>query len=165
MAAQLHSHTTATALRRYKPGNDEKLNENVADFLELVNNWFDIMNSYTPSASVITKQPYGKHFERQNELLDTIKTTFLTMRAITKNALQIFQKGAIISITSLQNLYKDLKEQYGISYILTHRLNQDCLENLFCQVTNIHFHYFLWLLFQFGDYLNNYLRVRISLHY
>lgn len=56
------------------------------------------------------------------------------MRVISKNSLQIFQKGAIISTTSVQHLFQDLKERYGISYILTHRLNQDCLENLFSQV-------------------------------
>lgn len=33
--------------------------------------------------------------------------------------------------TSLKLLFDDLKSQYGISYLLTYRLNQDVLENFF----------------------------------
>jgi hypothetical protein len=48
--------------------------------------------------------------------------------------MQVFQKGIIISCTSIQALYTKLVEKYNISYILTHRLNQDSLENLFSQL-------------------------------
>lgn len=51
-----------------------------------------------------------------------------------RESLQIFQKGILLSIKSLKALYCDLKKENGFSYILTHRLNQDCLENLFSQV-------------------------------
>lgn len=134
LAAQLMSNTTATALKRYLPGPNKQLAANVADFIDIINKWFDIMNSYIPSATLITKLPYGKKLEIQDEVLEKAKQLFRTMRARSKNALQIFQKGAIISTISLQKLFTDLKERYGIHYILTHRLNQDCLENLFCQV-------------------------------
>lgn len=50
-----------------------------------------------------------------------------------RNALQTFQKGILLSIKSLKALYRDLHEM-GITFILTHRLNQDCLENFFSQV-------------------------------
>lgn len=134
LAAQLMSNTTATALKRYLPGEDKELAKNVGDFFQMINIWFDILNSYSPSASVQTKRPYGTNFENQNQILNTAIETFKSMRVISKNSLQIFQKGAIISTTSVQHLFQDLKERYGISYILTHRLNQDCLENLFSQV-------------------------------
>lgn len=136
LAAQLMSHTTATALKRYLPGSNKELARNVGDFFDLISKWFDIMNSYTPSAKVITKVPFGRNLQDQMEILNEIKQTFKTMRVISKNCLQIFQKGIIISTTSLQDLYKELSVKHGISYILTHRLNQDCLENLFAQVNN-----------------------------
>lgn len=66
-------------------------------------------------------------------------TTIQTMKCYDKDknlreSLQIFQKGILLSIKSLKALYCDLKKENGFSYILTHRLNQDCLENLFSQV-------------------------------
>lgn len=51
-----------------------------------------------------------------------------------QNSLQIFQKGILMSITSLKLLRTKMYEKFGFTYILTHRLNQDCLENFFCQV-------------------------------
>ena len=64
-----------------------------------------------------------------------------------------FQKGIILTNTSLQQLFPYLKQKYGnnfdISYIMTARLNQDILENFFhisepwVQVTTNHQHYSL----------------------
>lgn len=39
-----------------------------------------------------------------------------------------------MSITSLQSLYADLQSEFECKYILTHRLNKDCLESFFSQV-------------------------------
>ena len=41
-----------------------------------------------------------------------------------------FQKGIICSIKAVLQLWSDLKEE-GFSYLLTHKLNQDCIENFF----------------------------------
>jgi hypothetical protein len=51
-----------------------------------------------------------------------------------KRTIQTFQKGVLLSITSLKYLRNDLNELYGTSYILTHMLNQESLENLFGQL-------------------------------
>lgn len=65
--------------------------------------------------------------------------TIETMKCFNKkqelqNCLQIFQKGILMSITSLKDLRKQMNESFDLKYILTHRLNQDCLENFFTQV-------------------------------
>lgn len=39
--------------------------------------------------------------------------------------------GIIVSNTSLKSLFIDMGETYGLSYIVTRKLNQDMLENLF----------------------------------
>lgn len=39
-----------------------------------------------------------------------------------------------MSTTSLKLLRSKMTEKFGFRYILTHRLNQDCLEKFFCQV-------------------------------
>ena len=44
-----------------------------------------------------------------------------------------FQSGIIVSIKSIKALYNELKEE-GIEYLLTTRVNQDCIENFFCCV-------------------------------
>lgn len=42
-----------------------------------------------------------------------------------------FQKGIVLLSLSLMGLYKMLNEMYGLEYILTRKLNHDCLQNLF----------------------------------
>lgn len=44
---------------------------------------------------------------------------------------QKYSTNILISIKSTQLLFEDLKKIYNISYILTHRLNQDSLESFF----------------------------------
>ena len=44
-----------------------------------------------------------------------------------------FQAGIAVSIKSTIDLYNELKSQ-GVKYLLTTRINQDCLENLFSTV-------------------------------
>lgn len=95
------------------------------------------MNSYNPKESMLYKRPFGLQYELQNEILNQAKDVFLTMKCSGKRTNQVFQKGLIISITSLQLLFNFLKEKYNTSYIITHRLNQDILENFFSQVKYI----------------------------
>jgi hypothetical protein len=56
------------------------------------------------------------------------------MRCIGKRNLKILQKGILTSIASLRCLRNDTNERYGLSYILTHKVNQDSLENFFSQI-------------------------------
>lgn len=39
-----------------------------------------------------------------------------------------------MSISSMKALHLDMKKKFGFKYILTHRTNQDCLENFFSQM-------------------------------
>ena len=47
-----------------------------------------------------------------------------------------FQKGIIVSIHSVLALWAELKEE-GCKYLLTRKLNQDCLENFFSAVRSL----------------------------
>lgn len=65
--------------------------------------------------------------------------TVRTMKCYNKqqqlqNAHQVFQKGIMMSITSLKALRIDMDTKFGYKYLLTHRLNQDCLENFYSQM-------------------------------
>lgn len=66
LAAELFSHTTATCLRRYFPDDVEA--SKLADFVDMVNYWFDIMNSYTDKGPWF-KRAYGLELKHQDKVL------------------------------------------------------------------------------------------------
>lgn len=107
-----------------------------------VANWYDVMNSYTPNSTRKAKKAYGLEFLLQNEILDKFYLTISTLKIAVKlflksgaePSLEIFQKSAMLSTRSLQSLFLHLKGTYSISFILTHKLNQNCLESFFSSV-------------------------------
>ena len=48
-----------------------------------------------------------------------------------------FQKGILISIKATKEIYLKLKQQLSISYLLTHRFNQDYMENKFSRIRGV----------------------------
>lgn len=99
------------------------------------------------------RSAYGTHLEEQNRALDFILNEFKTARFFPKTkenkenqngtigkkpktALLPCQEGFIISIMSLKGLWTYLKEEKNVpfKFLLTSRLNQDCLENYFSQI-------------------------------
>jgi len=79
------------------------------------------------------KAPYGFFLEEQDALLDKMYNTFLSMRCVGKFGLQIFQKAILMHIKGTKLFFKIL-QQSGIKYLLTSKINQDALENLFSQL-------------------------------
>lgn len=135
LASELLSHTTATALKHYNISLGRKLAIDTGNFIELVNSWFDVMNSYRANVPFSPiKCGYGLHLESQNFILDKMYDTVKNMLCTGKTSLQTFQKGILMSINSLKGLQRDLAERYSLPYILTHRVNQDALENFFSQL-------------------------------
>lgn len=99
------SHTTATALLHYKPIDDTKLLNDTANFIELVNNWFDLCNvSHSNNHWTPFTAPYGLYLDDQDSLLDKMYNTFLFMRCNGKCSLQIFQKAVLMHINGLKLL-------------------------------------------------------------
>lgn len=134
LATQLLSHTTSIALKHYKPIKNIKLNDDTADFIELINNWFDQTNVAHPNNKVTPfKTPYGTHIEEQELLFDNVYDTISKMKCIGKKTLQTFQKGILMHINGTRHLLNILKEN-GLQYLLTSKINQDALENLFSQL-------------------------------
>jgi hypothetical protein len=70
MASQLLSHSTATALIRNLKSNEV---QQLSQFIEIVNSWFDIMNSNNLNESIATKKKHNG-LEEQNEILDKMAT-------------------------------------------------------------------------------------------
>lgn len=112
-------------------------NQRAAEFFELVDSFFDIMNSSKlhPPSNKPLRAGYGleKYFSYQEKILRNIEREIDGMRIQGKKSLLPFQKGILISISSLSGLWNDLKK-LKFSYILTSRLTQDSLESLFSQI-------------------------------
>ena len=131
-ATQLLSGTNATALRFLFPECEKQ-----ADFVQLINDAFDLFN-VSPHKPSISTSAYGLHLEEQDELLDKLYDTINTMRVIrfTKTGkkykgLYPFQNGILMSINALKGLFTDLEDDFHITHIYTTRLNQDVVENSF----------------------------------
>lgn len=129
-AAQLLSQTTSTAIKYL--GNEDILYSHnwkqTADFIELVDQWFDVMNSAHIKGEKMMRSGYkGESFQVDvlKKMIDIFSQTTVGGRKYQ------FIKGIIYSSKSLINLFSDLKSSYNFKYLLTRRLNQDILENSF----------------------------------
>jgi hypothetical protein len=128
-AAQLLSHSTATALKQLFPEKEKQ-----SDFVEAVNNWFDVMNSRLEFDSNQFKCAYGVHLEEQRGALEKMLQITVKMRAINRKGLLPFQKGIIIGIRSIIQLYQELSARFEVRYLRTVCENQDITENFFSRV-------------------------------
>lgn len=133
-AAQLFSNTVAKNIEYWgQKGHFEGFHWlETAAFIKTVNDWFDLFNNATDFTHA-----YGKDLNLQNALLLEMSEYMKDMRFGNHKSIIEFQKGILRNNESLQNLLQYLKVKYpvhSIAYILTYRLNQDVLENLFSYI-------------------------------
>ena len=118
-AAQLLSRTVSVSLRRYVHSEKAK---DLADFIEKVDLWFSVSNSYSPYAKEDYKKSYNGN-DNQIKALNDMRELMLNSIAIGKCSLQIFQKSILMQTTALQMLYQDMKEKHDIKFIPTYKVN------------------------------------------
>ena len=106
-----------------------------ADFIEQMNNLFDVLNSSTVQSKYKYKNSFSFKKYQLEALKDALKT-FKNMIAVdprngknNTNRIKTF-KNIAISIQSILMLATVLKNE-GFKSLYTRRLNLDCLENLF----------------------------------
>jgi Transposase protein len=128
-AAQLLSHTTATAFRCLFP--EWKIE---ADWIDLINAWFDTMNSRLKFDSDPAKCAFGIHLEQQKEILMKTCEAIKKTRSLRHKGLLPFQRGILISSSALPQLFDDLHQNWNVQYIRTSCLNQDVSENFFSRI-------------------------------
>ena len=128
-AAELLSHSSATALRCLFSGKEKQ-----AEFIQTINDWFDVVNSRLQFDKNKLSCAYGVHYEEQRLALEKMYQQTERMRVGKhKNTIQ-FQKGILIGIKSLIMMFEQLREKYNIKYIRTICLNQDIGENTFSRL-------------------------------
>jgi len=139
LAAQVFSDRNAAAIRWCGLQgfmDDEPEWAETARVLKLFNDWFDLFNSTNEFGKHEGLHAYGVKIEHQNKILEEVTSTVQDTRVGNSKSLLPFQKGIILSNISLKNLLTELMEAFGrekrpVSYLLTNRLNQDVIENLF----------------------------------
>lgn len=139
LAAQLFSNTTACAVMYL--GENKIINsanwKEVSEIIKLFNDWFDVFNSNVPYEKTDEKCGFGLKIEKQTEILQNMSNFIKNMLVIGKKSMLPFQKGILISNKSLTDLYSYLNKTFNTTYILTNKLNQDVLENLFSYVRSM----------------------------
>uniref|UniRef100_Q7M4J7 P element homolog (Lu-P2 element) n=1 Tax=Lucilia cuprina TaxID=7375 RepID=Q7M4J7_LUCCU len=132
LAAQLFSNTTANAIRRcFSLGLDVYQATETADFIQLVNDWFDILNSTLSTFVYPGKEPFGHNLATQIKKLDEITKIMASPIIPNKKVLEPFQRGVVITNKALIMLHEYVGERFNMQYICTSRLNQDVLEHFF----------------------------------
>ena len=120
------SHTTASVIKFCGDKNiiEDAHYKELSNFIELVNQWFDVHNS-SRKLSKRGKNAYGVNLAVQDAILDKMTHVMTHLRATNRRTLLPFQKGVIVRNNSLKGLYCYLRKHYDLEYIITRRLNQD----------------------------------------
>lgn len=126
-AARLFSHNVSQALLVHGGPTAAP----TASLFKLIDEWFDVENvQQIQKDSRKRTHAFGLQLDIQMEILDKTTKFFTEARVKGKKEMQPFQKGILMNNKALPLLLESLK-QYGVKYIITRRLNQDCLESFF----------------------------------
>ena len=133
LAAQLLSERVAKAVSHIFGDRYRK----EAEFIALVDQAFDTFNSRHVSDGKLHRSAFGLAHTIEDQYSCLLKFTKVMRdaRVVGSNSMLPFQKGFVMSSTALRGLYSAVQRHHGLSYLLTSRLNQDCVENFFSQVS------------------------------
>lgn len=128
-AAQVLSHSTASALKFCV---DRKVMPSAALttawFLELINRWFDNLNARYALPSLFASSTV------KIEELNFVTELFHDLHFSGQDTWKPIQTGVRLSTQAALDLYRDLVVNGAYKFLMTGRLTQDCVENLFSQI-------------------------------
>ena len=103
--------------------------QHTANFISKMDKLFNSFNSQMLSSSAPMR---GAISEKSNHMsfLNETKQWLQTVQPTKGRKLPCIE-GWILDINSLAQLWEELRTEYDFDFLLTNRLNQDCLENLF----------------------------------
>lgn len=131
-ATRVLSHEVSCGLKYLvdKEGRKEEY-LTTAWLIEVISHWFQLMTSRHPVLALSRLDP-KKYDEAVNFLRDMIQI-FESMKIGSKGDWKPIQTGVLISTTSVLEIAEELLDA-DHKFLLTSRLTQDCLENLFSLV-------------------------------
>ena len=121
LATQLLSSTTADCLETVFP-DDVGMKES-ADFIRLIDTWFDTFNSFVKiDSKKEAKSAFRINLEKSKSVLENVIETLTNIKIPRKRVLMFWQKAIIIDCKALMMLHADLlASHYYVYYILTSR--------------------------------------------
>ena len=130
LAAQVLSSTVAAGLNTLV--TFDKLPKEAASTAKMIKQFDSLFNCFN-SRSVKSSQPFGHAFSASSGHIEFLKECFEYLGDLSVPSGQKIHciRGWKISIKALLSLWEDLHTNCGFSFLLTSRLNQDCVENLF----------------------------------
>ncbi|KAF0297725.1 Transposable element P transposase [Amphibalanus amphitrite] len=108
-----------------------------AAFVILVDQVFDTLNSRHPMDPKVHRSGFGMEhaLDQQYTCLMEFTRLMRESRVVGHRSLLPFQQGFIMTSCALRGLYSTVtRPEFAMKYVLTSRLNQDCVENFFSQV-------------------------------
>ena len=138
LAAQILSHSVSCALRTYV--HFQVLPPEVlptADFVEMVNNLFDMLNNSFHGAKNNFKKVFNKNEEHHLEGLLTFKRFVSSWKLVSEEhgtpnkSNAPFKQCMLVTIQSIYELTQHLFTCHSFQYFCSRRCNQDCVENCF----------------------------------
>lgn len=132
LATQTLSHSVSSGMMTLISLNQMKSSAiHTARFIEFFDNLFDVFNSITHNDPKNLRKPLTKN---------SCHWTFLNEAEQVLNKLKVYNRTGNLppciigwkeNITALRLLFNELNEKYSINFLMTRRLTQDCIENVF----------------------------------
>jgi hypothetical protein len=101
-----------------------------ANFVRVVNDWFDVANSRRKFDPNPLKCAYGVNFDEQEKVLSEMATLMSTCLQVGSKKLLPFQHGIIQWCHASKNLFQYVYSKYDVQWLMTTRVN-DHVENFF----------------------------------
>ncbi|XP_023233745.1 uncharacterized protein LOC111633412 [Centruroides sculpturatus] len=132
LAVRVLSHSVASGILVHVAFNSlPSTAVNTAEFLEMCDTLFDIFNSSSCKSPKEYRKPLSnnsKHLQKLDEIIECLRKLIVLNKGKCK---PICIQGWIDNIIALKLLWSELHNDYGFLYLLTRRLTQDCIENIF----------------------------------
>jgi len=130
LAAQIFSHTVAAGIATLnRLGKLPVESKSTAYFVDFMDKLFNCFNSSSRKSCKPLGQALSDHSGHVKFLQEAFE--YLAEFKLPNNKSLPCINGWQISIKSLLSLWSDFRSSYAFEFLLTNRLNQDCLENLF----------------------------------
>ena len=137
LASQILSHSVSVGMKFRSDLLGDPSSEPTSKFIEKIDNLFDCFNSRNFNCPKNLRRPIQANSEHVQFLQD-MKVWLAKIKAKTPEGKEDKDlpclKGWRLSINSLLGLWDDLNKNHKVKFLLTSRLNQDCVENLFSMI-------------------------------
>lgn len=129
------SNDVACGIEFYNEFSTDKSYNTTCWYIRLVKKWFDLMSNRSLKLA-FSKKNHEQYNDTVKFLEDCIEV-FKDMKVRELSAWKPIQRGLVLATTSILALQKYLIEQHKFEFVLTSRLSQDCVENLFSAVRSV----------------------------